>query len=163
MKQHLSLSESDKQLLTDSLSKGSLKASKYKRAIALQLLDSGKTLVEVVEVIKCTYPTVLSWKKKYLKVGLSFLDDEPRSGRPILINGLQRAKITALACSEAPEGHSEWSLRLLAERAVELAYCEHISHTEVSTILKKKMADSKSQASLESLLVYRSNRRIISC
>jgi putative transposase len=137
MKHHIALIESDKQLLTDLLSKGSLKASKYKRAIALQLLDSGKSLAEVVEVVKSTYPTVLSWKKKYLKDGLSFLEDKPRIGRPILIDGLQRAKITALACSEAPKGHSEWSLRLLAERAVELAYCEHISHTEVSAILKK--------------------------
>jgi hypothetical protein len=50
---------------------------------------------------------------------------------------LQCAKITALACSKATEGHSQWSLRLLAEKAVELEYCEHISHNQVGVILKK--------------------------
>jgi putative transposase len=58
----------------------------------------------------------------------------------LVIDGLQRAKITALACSEAPEGHSQWSLRLLADKIVELAYCEHISHSEVGIILKKTMS-----------------------
>lgn len=53
------------------------------------------------------------------------------------IDGNQRAKVTALACSEAPEGYERWNLRLLANKAVELGYCEHISHTEVAGILKK--------------------------
>ena len=53
------------------------------------------------------------------------------------IEGITRAQITALACSKTPEGHSEWSLRLLAEKAVELEYIDAISHTEVGRILKK--------------------------
>ena len=65
------------------------------------------------------------------------LHDKPRSGRPIEIDGGQRAKVTALACSDAPTGHSRWALRLLADKAVELGYCEHLSHTQVKTILKK--------------------------
>jgi hypothetical protein len=65
------------------------------------------------------------------------LADQPRPGRPIKISGEQRAKITALACSEPPEGYERWNLRLLANKVVELGYCEHISHTEVADILKK--------------------------
>jgi hypothetical protein len=42
-----------------------------------------------------------------------------------------------LACSEPPEGYARWHLRLLADKAVELGYCEEISHTEVASILKK--------------------------
>ena len=58
-------------------------------------------------------------------------------GRPIEIDGQQRAKITALACSQPPEGYAQWSLRLLADKAIELGYVEEISHTEVRKILKK--------------------------
>ena len=46
-------------------------------------------------------------------------------------------KVTALACSEAPTGHERWTLRLLADKVVELNYCEHISHTQVGQILQK--------------------------
>jgi hypothetical protein len=68
---------------------------------------------------------------------LDCLYDAPRSGRPIVIDGAQRAKVTALACSDAPEGHDRWTLRLLAEKVVEAGFCETISHTMVGTILKK--------------------------
>jgi transposase len=136
-KQHIKLSESDQTLLTDLLSKGTLKVQKYKRATALQLLDSGKTFVETMNILQVSYPTLLSWRDKYQSEGLSFLDDKPRIGRPLVIDGLQRAKITALACSETPEGHADWSLRLLADKVVELGYCEHISHNHVGVILKK--------------------------
>jgi putative transposase len=136
-KQHIKLSESEQTFLTDLLSKGTLKVQKYKRATALQLLDSGKTLVETMNILQVSYPTLLSWRDKYQSEGLSFLDDKPRIGRPLVIDGLQRAKITALACSETPEGHADWSLRLLADKVVELGYCEHISHNHVGVILKK--------------------------
>jgi hypothetical protein len=65
------------------------------------------------------------------------LQDQPRSGRPIEIDGSQRAKITALACSDPPDGYAKWNLRLLADKVVELGYCDRISHTKVATILKK--------------------------
>ena len=78
-----------------------------------------------------------SWASEYKESGLQVLEDQLRSGRPIEIDGNQRAKITALACSTPPEGYAQWSLRLLAEKAVELDYCEHVSHTEVGQILKK--------------------------
>ena len=136
-KHHIKLSESDQTLLTDLLSKGTLKVQKYKRATALQLLNSGKTLVETMNFLQVSYPTLISWRDKYQSEGLSFLDDKPRSGRPLEIDGLQRAKITALACSETPEGHADWSLRLLADKVVELGYCEHISHNHIGVILKK--------------------------
>jgi putative transposase len=75
---------------------------------------------------------------QYRENGLQALYDRPRSGRPVKIDGEQRAKITALACSSTPpEGHAEWSLRLLADKVVELDFCEQISHTQVRTILKK--------------------------
>jgi putative transposase len=65
------------------------------------------------------------------------LQDQLRSGRPVRIDGEQRAKITALACAATPEGRGKWSLRLLAEKIVEMEFCEKISHTQVGKILKK--------------------------
>ena len=138
VKQHVILSETDKQFLEELLSKGSLKVRKQKRATALLELNRGKTLVSVCETLGVSYPTVLSWRDAYQQSGLLSLDDKPRSGRPIEISGEQRAKITALACSEAPEGHAKWSLRLLADKAVELEFCEHISYGHVRKILKKR-------------------------
>ncbi len=109
----------------------------YKRATALLELDRGKTFTSVAETVGTTYQTVSTWATKYKAAGLECLLDKPRSGRPIKFDGAQRAKITALACSEPPEGYGQWNLRLLAEKVVELEYCASISHTQVSDILKK--------------------------
>ena len=81
--------------------------------------------------------TLIVWATNYKTSGLSFLNDKPRSGRPIKFDGKDRAKITALACSEAPDGHAQWSLRLLADRLVELEMVETISYCSVGLILKK--------------------------
>ncbi|MGZ9222030.1 MAG: helix-turn-helix domain-containing protein [Anaerolineales bacterium] len=117
--------------------KGELKARAYRRALGLLELDRGKSFTEVAKTLQVSIPSVSSWAKEYRERGLQVIQDQPRSGRPIVIDGQQRAKITALACSEPPEGYAQWSLRLLADKAVELEYVEGISHTEVRTILKK--------------------------
>ncbi len=83
------------------------------------------------------YITVAAWRDGYNANGLDVRYDKARSGRPPIIDGVQRAKITALACSEAPDGHARWSLRLLAEKAVEAGVCDTIAYTSVRDILKK--------------------------
>jgi transposase len=100
-------------------------------------LDRGQTYTAVSRTLQVTIPTLSKWAARYRETGLQVLQDQPRSGRPIEIDGSQRAKITALACSEPPEGYAQWNLRLLADKVIELGYCDHISHTEVATILKK--------------------------
>lgn len=94
-------------------------------------MQSAAALVEV------NYNQVATWRDRYKQEGLALLQDKPRSGRPPQINGAQRAKITALACSTPPEGHARWSLRLLQGKAVELGYVEAISPDSVHQILKK--------------------------
>ncbi len=136
-KEHVQLSKEDRQYLETLTSTGELSAKGYRRAIALLELDRGKTYTEVAQTLHTTIPTVSGWARKYREGGLAALHDKPRSGRPVEIDGELRAKVTALACSEAPEGYRRWSLRMLADKSVELGYCEHISHTEVSSILKK--------------------------
>ena len=137
-KQHIELTNQDRDFLKALINKGELTAKVYKRAVGLLELDRGQTYTAVSKTLNMTLETISAWATKYRQKGLErTLHDQRRSGRPIEIDGNQRAKITALACSEAPEGYEKWSLRLLAEKIVELKYCEHISHTEVATILKK--------------------------
>ena len=136
-KQHLKLSEADYEYLSNLIAKGSLKAKLFKRATGLLELHRGRTFQEVAKITGVVHQTVSTWSKKYHLDGLSFLEDKHRSGRPQEIDALQRSKITALACSTPPEGYKRWSLRLLSDKIVELQYCEEISHSEVSKILKK--------------------------
>jgi putative transposase len=109
----------------------------HKRALSLQYLDRGKSYKEVSDLLTVSSNTLIIWATNYRTNGLSFLKDKPRSGRPIKFDGKDRAKITALACSEAPDGHAQWSLRLLADRLVELEMVETISYCSVGLILKK--------------------------
>src|SRR5262249_34018514 len=136
-KQHVKLRKKDRDYLESLLAKGKLPAKMFKRATALLELDRGKTMQAVAETLGVSNVTVAAWRDSYKEQGLKCLEDAPRSGRPIKIDGTQRAKITALACSEAPEGHARWSLRLLAEKVVELGYSDRISHVQIGKMLKK--------------------------
>jgi transposase len=136
-KQHLKLKAKDKQYLEELLAKGSLPVKVFKRATALLELGRGKSFVTVAETLGVCYQSVSSWCAAYKDKGIVMLYDQPRAGRPVEIDGKQRVKITALACSKAPQGHARWSLRLLADKAVELGYCEHLSHDWAGKILKK--------------------------
>lgn len=136
-KQHLQLKEADERYLTEFIRKGQAQARVVRRATALLQLHQGATLQAVAETLRVRHWTVSIWRNKYLENGLEFLQDKERTGRPVVIDGEQRAKITALACSATPAGHAKWSLRLLADKVVELEFCENISHTQVGKILKK--------------------------
>jgi transposase len=136
-KRHLRLRAKDKAELESLLRKGSLPVKVFKRATALLELDRGKSFETVAKTLGVCYQSVSSWCSRYEGEGLSMLWDAHRSGRPLEIDGEQRAKVTALACTTPPEGYARWSLRLLASKAVELGYVEHLSHNEAGRILKK--------------------------
>lgn len=136
-KEHVTLTDNHRAYLQNLIKKGALPAKTYKRAVALLELDRGRTFTAVAEIVGVMIQTVSTWAKKYKESGLEFLTDKPRPGRPVVIDGLQRAKITALACSNPPEGYEKWSLRLLADKAVELKIVDDISYGEVRLILKK--------------------------
>ena len=133
----LKLKPKDRRELLRLISKRSGDSREYRRACALIALARGETLPAIAKQLGVHRVTVAAWAESYEKNGLECLRDKARPGRPRIIDGVQRAKITALACSEAPEGYSQWSLRLLADKVVELGICEELSHTEVANILKK--------------------------
>ena len=136
-KEHIKLSQTDHDFLMTLLAKGQTAVRVFKRATALLELHRGKTLTAVAQTLQVTSYSVSLWCDSYNTSGLIFLHDKPRSGRPLLIDGLQRAKVTALACSQPPEGRARWTLRLLADKAIELGFCDHLSHTQTRRLLKK--------------------------
>ena len=136
-KHHVKLRKKDRDYLEALVAKGKLSAKVFKRATGLLELDRGKTLQAVAETLGISNVTVAAWRKNYKAQGVQCLEDAPRPGRPVEIDGVQRAKITAFACSDAPAGHARWSLRLLADKVVELGYCKRISYVQVDKILKK--------------------------
>ncbi|UQN08460.1 hypothetical protein [Deinococcus sp. QL22] len=66
------------------------------------------------------------------------MQDAPNAGRPLKFDGHDRATITSLACTQAPEGHAQWSVRLTADKAVELQLVDGIAPSTVFCMLKKR-------------------------
>lgn len=136
--QPINLSDDDLRSLKTLLRRGSTPARTQTRARVLDLLHRGQHPDTIAATLQVTTATVYNLKHRYLAAGLeATLYDKPRSGRPVEIDGTQRAKITALACSEAPTGHARWTLRLLADKAIQLGLVNSISHNAVKEILKK--------------------------
>lgn len=137
VKSHVVLSAADKEALEGLLHQNAIKSKVLKRVMALLALDKGNTIAAVQDQLGLSYPTVAKLIGAYQQQGLGCLEYKKQPGRPPVIDGVQRAQITALACSEAPEGHSRWTLRLLADKVVELGYCGAVSHMQVGRVLKK--------------------------
>jgi len=143
-KTHVKLTDAHRKELENILSQGTSLARTFKRATALLELDKGQTYLAAASISKLSNLSLSKLAKRYSKVGLACLRDNPRPGRPIKITAEQRDQITVLACESSPEGSSQWSLRLLADKVVELGYCDSISHSQVSGILKKENKTSLS-------------------
>ena len=136
--QPIKLRKHELRALTTISKRGTTAARTQTRARLLDLLHRQQHPNEIAALLQVSLQTIFNVKRRYLIGGLeAALFDKARSGRPIRIDGAQRAKITALACSAPPEGYARWSLRLLADKAVELQLCEAVSHNAVKEILKK--------------------------
>jgi transposase len=140
--QLIKLTDDELRSLTMLLRKGTIATRKHTRARVLQLLDQEKHPSIIAETLSISRQTVFKLKRRYQDEGLqAALSEHPRSGKPVRIDGIGRAKLTALACSDAPSGYARWTLRLLADKAVELGFVEAISHNHVRQILKKTNFD----------------------
>lgn len=137
-RQIIQLSTSDRSSLRKILTKKETSAREQTRARVLDLLARRETPATIANVLKVGIATVYNIQKRFLETGFATaLYDKPRSGKPPVIKPEEKARITALACADAPSGYARWSLRLLADKAVEMGYVEAISAMEVSRILKK--------------------------
>jgi len=123
---------------------GKIPAKKFMHARALLLCDAGELgsawkVADVAEALGVTTRTIEHLKKRFVEEGLeSALARKPRSKpREVTFDGAFDARLMALACSEPPEGRSRWTLRLLADKAVELELAESVSTMTVQRSLKK--------------------------
>jgi transposase len=94
----------------------------------------------ICEALGLGESTLERLKKRFVEEGLSrALERKPldSSQRDIKLDGVFEARLIALACSPAPEGRSRWTVRLLAEKAVELEYIDSVSAMSVQRVLKK--------------------------
>jgi putative transposase len=132
------LKDEEREELNRYLRKGKSSARSLTRARILLLADEGRDDEEITEALKVSKSTVNRIRKRYCEGGLdSALHEKARSGAPPKIDGRIEAQLTLLACSEPPDGRSRWTVRLLADRLVEMEVVEAISHMSVQRLLKK--------------------------
>jgi transposase len=142
-KYRVKLTKDQREILQDLTSSGTVKVRVYKRARALLLADErhaegGQTDERIALRVDISPPTVQRLRQQFVQDGLeAALNEKPRPGAPKKFSGRTKAKITALACADPPEGRAKWSLRLLADKLVELELVDSISHQKVRQILKK--------------------------
>ena len=142
MAQHIKLTKEERTELSQLIKSGKHSARVLGRARILLLLDRSqgqeRKLQEIAEAMLTSIGTVSDVKRRYLKDGLEHgLRDRPRPGAKPKIDGEVEAHLIALTCSEPPEGQARWTLRLLADKLVELELVESISHVAVRDALKK--------------------------
>ena len=138
-KQHrVKLKQKDRTRLQQLVSKGKERARVITRCRILLLADKGKKDGKITNALGISLNTVRQVRQRYAQEGLEAgIRDRARPGAPLKFSGKQKAQITALACSKAPEGRGRWSLRLLADKIVELELVDDISYKTVERTLKK--------------------------
>lgn len=137
------LSEQEREYLRVLIKKRSAKSLHVRRGSALLAADVDGAQLWTDDQISQAYQmsrrTVERLRQRLVEEGLaSTLEGHKHpNGSPQVIDGRVEAHLIALRCSPAPDGYSRWSLRLLAEKMVELEYVEHISYESVRQVLKK--------------------------
>lgn len=130
--------------LNSIINKGSHTSHTFRTAYILLNCDEGKysdkvTNEQISKILKVGMRTIDRVKKRFIEDGFeAVLERRPTSRQyERIIDGDAEAKLVTLCCNEPPKGYAKWSLRLLAEKMVELQYVEDISHVTVGNVLKK--------------------------
>lgn len=150
---HVTLTAEERKRL-EGFRKGKNSARSSLVATALLMMDEGGEARKTWSVDETSLALGVSdralsnWKKRFVEEGLEAALGRKESdtvGRPAIFDGEAEAKLIALATSSAPEGHARWTVRLLADKAVELGIVPSISHMTVHRILKKTNLSLTSQ------------------
>jgi transposase len=124
---------------------GKTGAKKFIHARALLLCDAsthgpGWTVADTASALGVSSRMIEHLKKRFVEEGLeAALERKPREKPPreVRFDGAFEARLISLACSDAPEGHRRWTVRLLADKVVELNIAPYVSHMTVQRVLKK--------------------------
>lgn len=154
-KYKVTLTKAERSQLEDILGKGRHTSQQFKNAVILLNVDKGEYSDEqsfnreICKVLKIGMSSIDRVKKRFVEEGFEAVLERkpPQREYERLVDGDVEARLIALSCSSAPEGYARWSLRLLADKAVELGYVEGISHETVRRVLKKTfLSHGKSKA-----------------
>ena len=134
----VNLTEAEREHLLGITRRGQSPGRKVKWSLILCKADEGLTDQQVAKALMVGPATVGRVRQRFVEGGLErALDDLPRPGQRRKLDGRQEAHLVAVACSAAPEGHTRWTLRLLADEAVKLELTDSISRETVRQVLKK--------------------------
>ena len=152
----VTLDLSERQRLSEITRKGSHASQKVVNALILLNCDEGQyntrhtTGVKVAGVLQVSQRKVNRVKRRFVEEGLENALGGRQGRREYYerkVDGDFEAHLIALSCSEPPAGHAQWSLRLLAQRVVELNYIDSVSHETVRRVLKKTKSSHGSVSS----------------
>jgi transposase len=140
----IKLTKSEVEELHAIINKGSHTSQTFRSAYILLNCDEGEysdkvTNEQISKVLKVGLRTIDRIKKQFIEEGIEAVLERRATTRiyEVKADGDMEAKLVTVCCSEPPKGFSKWSLRLLADKMVELNYVESISHVTVRSVLKK--------------------------
>jgi transposase len=151
----VSLTQDEREHLLDLTRRGKSSVRRVKRSLILCKADEGLSDQQVSEALLVSPSTVSRVRRRFAEEGMeSALTERPRPGQRRKLDGKQEAHLVAVACSQAPEGHTHWTLQLLANKVVQLKFSDSISLETVRQVLKKR-----TQTVEEERVVYPSGER----
>ena len=141
----VTLTKEERKELASVTHRGKTHAVKFIHTRALLLCDAGAdgpawNVSDVATALGVTSRAIEHLKKRFVEDGFeAALERKTREKPPreVTFDGAFEARLIALACSDAPDGHRRWTVRLLADKAVELSFAASVSHMTVQRVLKK--------------------------
>ena len=152
IKYKVTLTKEEREELKSITNKGRHTSQKFRNAYVLLNCDEGEysekaTNSEISKILKVGMRTIDRIKKRFVEEGFDAILERKPTSREYekKADGDFEARLVALSCSEPPKGFSRWSLRLLADKIVELQVVDSVSHETVRTVLKKRLKTLESK------------------
>jgi transposase len=140
----VTLTSNERLQLQSILSKGKHSSLQFRNACILLNCDEGENVEKstnelIAQILHITAKTVERLKQRFVEDGFeACMDRKPYPEvKEVKTDGDFEAHLVAISCSKAPDGYARWSLRMLADKMVELKYAETVSHETVRQVLKK--------------------------
>jgi len=141
----VTLTQEERKKLEQLTRRGKTHARRFTLARALLLCDAGDAgpawkVEDVAEALGITSRTIEHLKKRFVEDGFEAALERKQREKPprdVTFDGAFEARLISLACSNVPDGRNRWTVRLLADKAVELNFAASVSHMTVQRVLKK--------------------------
>jgi hypothetical protein len=140
----VTLTNEEREQLTTILNKGKHSSLQFRNACILLNSDEGQSgkkvsNEQIAQILHINTKTVERLKQRFVEEGFEACMDRKSypEVKEVKTDGEFEAHLIAISCSKAPEGYTRWSLRMLAEKMVELKYVDNISHETIRSVLKK--------------------------